>query len=42
MELPEIVVNAHEWHKTALVRVLLVLASLLTLVMASGAGCGWW
>jgi hypothetical protein len=42
MKVSQIVVNAHEWHKTALIRLLLVLASLFTLVMASGAGWQWW
>lgn len=42
MKVSKVVVSAHEWHKTAVVRILLVLVSLMTLVMASGAlTCGW-
>jgi hypothetical protein len=42
MKVVKSVANTHEWHKTAFVQVFLVLVSLFTLVMASGAlTCGW-
>jgi len=35
------IVSAHEWHKSALVQLLVVSSSLFTLVMASGAATFW-
>jgi hypothetical protein len=35
------IVSAHEWHKSKPVQLLVVLSSLLTLVMASGAATQW-
>ncbi len=35
------VANTHEWHRDVLVRLFLVLMSLMTLVMASGATTMW-
>jgi len=41
MKVSKVLASAHEWHKTALVQVFLVLMSLFTLVMASGAITSW-
>jgi hypothetical protein len=42
MKNPKIVVMGHEWNRTAVYQMLLALVSLLSLVLASGAGSQWW
>jgi hypothetical protein len=42
MQLSKFVVNAHGWNRSVLLQVLLALVSLLSLVLASGAGSQWW
>jgi len=42
MKLSKIVVNAHGWNRNVLLQVFLALVSLLSLVLASGAGSQWW
>jgi hypothetical protein len=41
VKLPKNVYNGHGWNRSALLQVLIAIVSLLSMVLASGAGSQW-
>jgi hypothetical protein len=42
VKLPQNIYNGHGWNRGTLYQMLIALVSLLSMVLASGAGTQWW